>query len=472
MVNRIKKMFSDGVGAEIYKRCIDAAESYNMTEMIRRGALVGLSGGADSVMLLSFLTYFREQNGYFPILAVHVNHSIRGAEADRDECFSGEIAKLLGVEFISEKIDVPSMAEELGLGIEEAARNARYDLFGKILSERKDVGCIAVAHNSTDNLETVIFNLMRGAGSLGLSGISPVRDRIIRPLISSSKDQILAALDENAIPYVTDSTNLSADYTRNYIRLEVIPKLSRLAASPEEAARRAGENLRADDAYITSVAQEFLNGRDELPNSDLKALHNSVFSRVALLFARRSGCTSLERVHFDAVRKLLDKDNFSVSLPGDFEWISEYGVSRICKRSPELALYGKISEGVNDFDELGVSVVYSSERVEKTFSNLYNFSIQANLSSAIINGNVYFRSREDGDAYKYGGSTRKLKKLFNDCKIPPSVRDKIPVFCDDSGILWVPGFGVRDDGVKGDACYLTVMLSDRSVLFVPKTSRK
>ena len=472
MVNRIEKMFSCGVGAEIYKRCIDTVASFNMMEKIRSGVLVGLSGGADSVMLLSFLSHLRMQDVYFPILAVHVNHSIRGEEADRDERFSREVADMLGVDFLSERIDVPSLAEKCGLGIEEAARNARYDFFGKLISCRPELGCIAVAHNSTDNLETVIFNLMRGAGSLGLSGISPMRDNIIRPLIASSKAEITAALNENSIPYVTDSTNLVADYTRNYIRLEVIPKLSRLSASPEESARRAGENLRADDEYITSVANEFLKGRDALLCSDLKALHFSVFSRAVSLFARRAGCLSLERVHFDAIRSLLQKENFSVSLPGDFEWVSEYGLCRICKRTQQRALYGEISEGENVFDDIGMSVVYSSDPGEKTFSNVYNFSIQAKLSSAIINGSVYFRSRADGDAYKYGGATRRLKKLFNDCKIPPSVRDKIPVFCDDSGILWVPGFGVRDDGVRGSCGYLTVNLSNRSDLFIPKTSRK
>ena len=161
--NNLQDLFKSEIGRRIYDSAVLAIERYSMADAIRRGVLIGLSGGADSVMLLLVLLEYRRRGAYFPILAVHINHGIRGDEALRDEEFSKQLSKELGVEFLSVSLDVPKMAKVAGVGIEEAARNARYSEFEKIISGRNDVSTICVAHNATDNVETVLMNIFRGS---------------------------------------------------------------------------------------------------------------------------------------------------------------------------------------------------------------------------------------------------------------------------------------------------------------------
>ena len=191
----LNKLFSSPEGKAVYDNACRAISDFNMEEDIRSGVLVGLSGGADSVMLLCFLAEYRKRTSHFNILSFHLNHCIRGAEADSDEEFSRRISEALGIDFVSRSVDVPAMAKALCKGIEETAREARYSCFKELIQGRKDLNTIAVAHNSTDNLETVLLNIMRGSGARGASGIPPKRDNIIRPLIYSSKSIIVRALD-------------------------------------------------------------------------------------------------------------------------------------------------------------------------------------------------------------------------------------------------------------------------------------
>ena len=418
-----------------------------MAEAISRGVLVGLSGGADSVMLLHLLSeYKRTVCPAFSILAVHVNHGIRGDEADRDECFAGELAASLGVEFISRRIDVPSLATECGKSLEEAARDARYAIFADIILGRDDISTIALGHNATDNLETVIFNMMRGAGSRGIAGIPPTRDNLVRPMIYIKKADITEALDSADISYVTDSTNSDVAYTRNYIRHEIIPALSKLTDSPEVSARRLSQNIRVDDEYINGVADAFLSDADGDPKADaLASLHSAVLFRVISKMAASAGARAPERVHVKKIRELLPLGAFSYDLPGDFSFISSCGVCRVVKRGQRCDFEYPVSLGVTEMPEFSASLLLSESRAEISH-NVYKFSIHADLSSAIIEDGLCIRPRRDGDEYRYGGMTHKLKKMLIDAKIPRDLRDRIPVLADSRGVVWVPGFGVRDDG--------------------------
>jgi tRNA(Ile)-lysidine synthase len=182
-------------GRDIENTISEFMSSNSMNELLARGVAVGFSGGADSVLLLIFLRKIQKELG-FTLKAVHINHMIRGADADEDEAFSKEFAEALGIEFISKKIDVPSIAKSSKTGLEEAARNVRYQFLNEIVDSTHAIGAIATAHNATDNLETVIFNLMRGTGINGLCGIAPVRDNIIRPMLQIPKAEILELLNE------------------------------------------------------------------------------------------------------------------------------------------------------------------------------------------------------------------------------------------------------------------------------------
>ena len=451
--NSVESMFSTDKGREIYQRILGTVLSEGMTDHIDSGVLLGLSGGADSVLLLCFLTEYRRQSGKsFGITAVHVNHGIRGDEAKRDEDFSLAFAEALGVETLAYHVDVPTVSKQLSIGLEEAARNVRYSIFSDIITSRNDVSSIAVAHNATDNIETVLMNMLRGSGLSGASGIKPVRDNIIRPLIKIAKREIVSLLEENGIPYVTDSTNASIDYSRNYIRNEILPLFERLSVNPEASFTKLTDNLRQDLDYLNSCAKDFIseNGSDKILSSKLKALHPAVFARVISALSFEFNGEYLEEKHIDTIYGLLESDNFRFSIPGKYDFVCQRGICTFLLKSKENTLGGEIfllTKGENKIHGTNLTV-YVGE-VDESSLNVYNFSIQADILSDIINDGLFLRFRADGDSYKYHGMTHKLKKVFNDRNIPPSERDLIPVVCDSNGILVVPGMSVRD-GAKSD----------------------
>lgn len=439
-------LFTTPMGEKIYSLFLDALADHGMAERIARGVLVGFSGGSDSVTLLRLLCeYKRRENADFTILAVHVNHGIRDDEADRDEAFARELSADLGVEFLAFRVDVPTLARESGKGLEEAARDVRYSIFAEIISGRNDVSTIALGHNATDNLETVIINMMRGAGSRGVSGIPPVRDNVIRPMIYIPKADITAALDSPGIAYVTDSTNADVAYTRNYVRHEIIPRLSKLTDSPEVSVTRLTQNIRLDADYIDEVADRFLADAGARPSaSALAALHPAVFYRVVSSMVARVTDKAPERTHVEKIRSLLG-GSFSYDLPGGCSFVSSCGSCRVIARGERVGFDLPIEWGENELPEYSAELILSEQKA-KISHNVYKFSIQADLTSAIICGSLRLRSRKDGDSYRYGGMTHKLKKMLIDAKIPADLRDRVPVLCDDRGIVWVAGFGVRDDG--------------------------
>lgn len=445
-VDKFIDIFSDKSGREVYESGLHAISDFGMESLIKSGVLVGFSGGPDSVMLLLFLLEYRRAVGDFSILAVHINHSIRGDEADRDERAAKQFCESLGVEFISCTYDIPGLSKESGKSLEETARDVRYSCFKDIILSRNDILAIAVAHNATDNLETILLNIMRGAGARGAAGIPPVRDNVIRPLIYIPKSDIISLLDSYGVAYVVDSTNASLEYSRNRIRNKVIPELKHINSSPEQMATRLSRNLRRDDSYINSVASDFLS---EFPGmrvlrDKLMGLHTAVFSRVVAIMAHNVGA-SLSELQTEKIRSLIFGDDFSYDISGG-RFVSERGVCRVLSQNESISAYEiEIFDGINSFADYEAELLVSDEDIIVSSSNVYNFSIKANLSSAIINGRLFLRPKRDGDTVFYGGHTRKLKKLFNDCNVPPSLRDNVPILCDDNGVVWVPGIGVRDD---------------------------
>lgn len=441
--------FDYPLGEKLYSEILATVRKNGMDNIIKRGVVLGLSGGPDSVLLAHFLSTFRLRcETDFSIVAVHINHCIRGGEADRDEDFSRTLAKSLGLEFISFRVDVPSIARELGLGVEEAARNVRYSKFDEIISSREDLFAIAVAHNATDNIETILFNTVRGAGLGGACGIAPVRDNIIRPLIEISKSRILALLDETGYQYVLDSTNVSQDYSRNYIRHSIMPMLSRINAGYENSLTAFGESAREAVDFIDSTILPLCEDYRKfgyLSLDMLSSLHSSQLARLIITLSRECGIKSIDKKQITAIKELISGDNFRVSLSSGVSFVVERGRCSFVKASEmdDFVPYQRIILGENLINGTNGVIIVGEDL--KSSLNVYKISIQADLSSAIIIGDLYCRRRCAGDAYFFGGMTHKLKKVFNDRGIPPSVRDKIPIICDDKGIVWVPGLSVRDD---------------------------
>ena len=250
-------------------------ETIRKYNMLSKGdtVVVGLSGGADSCALIHFLSSVKDDFS-LTLIACHVNHMIRGDEADRDEEFSRNLAIELGAEFRLLKINVPQEAEKRHESIEKTARDIRYDFFEKTAEQYN--AKIATAHTASDNVETVLFNLARGSGIKGLCGIPPVRGRIIRPLITVERDEIEKYCRKNELNYVTDSTNLTDEYSRNKLRHKVVPVLKEINPAIEKTITRMTENLICNVKHLDSSAEKLIKSASESsPDDNLYKAKNS-----------------------------------------------------------------------------------------------------------------------------------------------------------------------------------------------------
>ncbi len=414
--------------------------------------LVGFSGGADSLSLLHMLTLEARYTGA-RIVAAHVNHGIRGKEADRDEDFCRATAQAMGVEFFSCRVDVPALAEARGKSVELTAREARYEFFDRIMEEKR-ISLLVTAHHADDNLETMLFHLIRGTGLQGMCGIPLSRPckhgTLVRPLLGVTRKELLAYCETHRLSFVTDSTNTDAGYTRNRIRSEVIPALLAIQENAVENAARMAENLRADSRCLRSMVDSFLeeNGSDgSLSPRSINTAPDAVVNRgLMALFSDASEGMDLEHCHVEAIRALCRKEipHSKVSLPGNMEGVVENGrfFFRKARQLPPSPPYRQaLCDGVQTISHTNTEIVMSSSQKP---INIYKNSILLSLDSATINGVLFARSREEGDRIRLGGMSRSIKKMFCDKKIPVELRTRLPVLCDESGVVAVPMLGVRD----------------------------
>lgn len=225
--------------------------------------IAGISGGADSVCLMLVLTRIIKLGRYpIKLIGVHVNHGIRGEEASRDERFAMDFCKGLGVECKTVHIDIPKLVKEQGLSEEEAGRIERYRIFNEMAASMQGNSRIAVAHHMNDQAETVLMNMFRGSSLAGISGIKPVRDNIIRPLLCVDRQQIEIFLKECAQDYITDSTNLDNDYTRNKLRNTLIPFIqNNINRQAPQHICMAAQDISEAEEYILAQADRLYNER-------------------------------------------------------------------------------------------------------------------------------------------------------------------------------------------------------------------
>lgn len=233
-------------------------------------AVCALSGGADSTALLLVLKELSAEIG-FRLKACHLNHGLRGEESDSDEMFCADLCEGLGVELYTRKINVREHTQKHE-SLEETARKIRYRFFGKARAYFGENSLTATAHNANDSAETVLLNLIRGTGLKGLCGIPPVRDKIIRPLIYAKRSEIEEFLKDRNRSFVTDKTNFSEDYTRNKIRLNVLPEITKINPSVINTISRMSKNLRSDSDYLEELSENALKSSKRQNGYDAAAL--------------------------------------------------------------------------------------------------------------------------------------------------------------------------------------------------------
>lgn len=416
-----------------------AIKQYEM-EAIFDGAIIGFSGGADSSAILHYLAKKTKK-----LLAVHINHMIRGEEALRDEFFCKNMCKKYGVKFLSYRVDIPLLAEERKQGLEETAREERYRIFNQIISQNGDYKCIVTAHNANDNAETVIFNLSRGSGARGIAGIKPVINNIVRPLIYCSKEEILEYCNKNSISYVNDSTNTDTDYTRNYIRHEIVPMLEKINPSFLDSCIRMGELLRDDEKYLQSICDKIIEEnriRTRISTELFIGQERPIASRLLMYLSKET----LDRKAIDACLRLAKNGRVGqyVNLPNKLSFKKERGYVKFVKTELLLKARFNISlkDGLNYIEQASTVISLNSDMIPES---KYELVEAVKLK---VDGKLYVRNKADGDKMVQGKMTKKLKTIFCDKHIPSHMRDKIPLLCDDKGILYIPTIATRD-GAKG-----------------------
>ena len=300
-------------------------EDYQMLSPASQ-VVVGVSGGADSMALLHLLWGHRRLCPALKVTAAHVNHCLRGEESDRDEAHVREYCQKEKIPLDVLKIDVRAEAQSRKLGLEACGRAVRYEFFQRLAGNG---GLIATAHNLSDHVETVLLHLARGAGLRGLCGIPPVRGNIIRPLIGCTRQEIEAYCRDNEIPYVTDSTNLKTEYSRNKIRLQVLPVLKEINPSLEEAVGRMAQGLREDDDYLWAAARGLLSQASlEEGGWSCRVLSQGEKPvRVRAVRLLQEG-SKPEARHLEAIDRIVLAGQGGVSVPGGLDFHANRGVLR------------------------------------------------------------------------------------------------------------------------------------------------
>ncbi len=408
-------------------------EQVVISAIMRYGLLEGVtslcaavSGGADSMALLHVLRHLQTKFG-FTLSAAHLHHMIRGEEADRDETFVKEICAAWSIPLYCEKQDVPVYAKTHKLSMELAAREVRYQFFNSLPCD-----AVATAHTASDHLETVLLNLTRGTALKGLCGIPPKRGRFIRPMISCTRQQVEIYCREHEIPYVTDSTNQSAEYTRNRIRHSVIPVLKEINPAVELATMRMSADLTEDEQVLSAAVDEVLGRQVKdgaLELAGLQTLSNSVLKRTVKRFFEQSiSGIVLDHRHVEEVVELVFRSG-RVSLPKNAFAVSAGG--RLYAENK----HDGIAYSVNI--ELVVHDLFTNDK------NVHNLFLKNSLDCDKIVGQLVVRTRLPGDAIQLIGrnGTKTLKKLFNEEHIPVSMREKLPVIADEKGVVWIHGIG-------------------------------
>lgn len=431
--------------------------------MISKGdkVLVALSGGPDSVCLLNILKELKE-NLDIEIFAAHLNHCIRGKEADNDEEYSKLLCEKLNIKFYSRSVKVEEMAKELGISSEMAGRKARYDFFDDI-KKKENIDKIAVAHNANDQAETILMRIMRGTGMDGLEGIKPVRDnKYIRPILCLTRAEIEEYCKMKMLAPKIDKTNLEPIYARNKVRLELIPyiqenfnediinTLNRFSSITSRDNSYMDEMTeKAFKKYVTISKERVVIGKECFKE------HVAIVTRVIRKAIETivNSLNNFQQVHIlDIINLQGTNGGKYINLPMNILAENTYGDIVLRLKNDDVIEYSPLKISLKDIDK---------EQLQKGIfiGNIFNYNIFIRLimknKSINISGNTYtryfefpidsdivIRRRAQGDRFSpYGMSgNKKLKDLFMDMKVPKEERENIPIVLFNNVITWIVGY--------------------------------
>lgn len=407
-------------------QAIKTVEKYNMLSNGDR-VLVAVSGGADSMALLSFLLSIKDKYS-LDICVAHIEHGIRSDESKADAEFVKNFCNKNNLKFHLKTIDAPKLAKKLGKGVEEVSREERYKFFNTIECDK-----IATAHNLTDNIETLIFRLTRGTGLKGACSIPPVRGKIIRPLIEISSADIRTYCKQNNIEYRIDSTNFDDTYSRNLIRLNILPLLEKLNSDYQNNIANFISSINEDNSFIENQVLSVYDGVVADSGIDILKIikfDEAVRKRIIKLYFENNG-VKIDCFHLNEIEKLLYSSG-KVQLFGDNFAVSAKGKLRFAnlKKCTDCGEFVTEILNINEFNAKNIDFYCDCDKIV---------------------GSVTVRKRKAGDTVKPSGRgvTKTLKKLFNETAFPIEKRDDAIIVCDDDGIIGVIGI-CADERVKVD----------------------
>lgn len=405
--------------------------------------LAGFSGGADSTALLHLLCALREEWG-LRVFAAHLNHGLRGEEADRDEAFVRARCAEWGVPCFVRHSDVRAEAARTGESEELCGRRLRYAFFAEQAGTLD--AKIATAHTLSDSVETMLLNLTRGTGLAGLCGIPPVRGNIVRPLIETTRAEVEAYCAAHGLDYVTDSTNLSRAYGRNRVRLDVVPVLRALNPALERTLARDMRLFTQDEAVLKDLTASLLRDAAVPGGFAAEVLRLSPLCGRALAAASADATgRQPEWVHVRAMEQLLRAGAGRTQLRGG--WFAELaqGVLSFSRAQavPAALLCRPLVPGVMENGPVRLQVTRLERANVKKFESFSVRYFKSILDCDKIIGKAVVRTRQAGDFYHPAGRGvgKSLKKLFNEQAVPLPLRPYVPVAADETGIIWVGGFG-------------------------------
>ncbi|MBF1051574.1 MAG: tRNA lysidine(34) synthetase TilS [Peptostreptococcaceae bacterium] len=423
--------------------------------------LIALSGGPDSICLLDIMIKLKDEYN-LTLYAAHLNHRIRGIDAQEDSLFCQKICKKNNVTFFVKNIDIPELAVQQSRGVEEVARDVRYDMFFDI-KNKLGINKIAVAHNLDDQAETMLMKMFRGSGIQGLRGIDYKRkDGIIRPLLDIYKSQINEYCDVNNLNPRIDKTNFESDYSRNKVRLDLIPYIeNNYCENIKQILSRTANVIRDDYNYIEEVSKEHYellvkNKSDDEIILDLPLLKNTDTAiqkrviRLAILDII-GNLNNIENVHIVDSLSLLEKsDGKIINLPKNLKAYiknEDYVITTKNQENEEITYEYNIEiNGKTVVNEIGLTVTTSVLPAKDSLALPVSKYIKVFDYDKIV-GSLYVRSRKIGDKLSPIGltGTKKIKDILINKKIPADTKYMFPIISDDEQILWLLGYRISEN---------------------------
>ena len=413
--------------------------------------IVGVSGGADSICLVLLLLELQKEIG-FEMIAVHVNHGLRGEEADQDQFFVEQFCETQGILCESYFANVELIAKKRKQSTEEAGREVRKEFFAQALQKHHGTK-IALAHHQDDSAETFILHLSRGTGLRGLSGISPINGNVIRPLLCVRRKEVEAYMESVGAMYCVDQTNQSDQYTRNRIRNHVIPYLEKeINAKTVEHMNETMDQIRQVQVFLEECTQKAWDTcvcKEEQGYCIDESLYQHQPDVIKSLLLKRAMAEvsgyekDLESVHVSQLQELFEKQTGrKLDLPYQMEASRTY--EGICIYKKETIEGVKSEEIIFDFSQENFEFEYGNQKISckiKTADDFEKINTEK-FNCDIIKGSISFRTRREGDYITIhpDGRTQKLKSYFVNEKIPQKERDQILLVAEGSHVLWVVGY--------------------------------